>query len=101
MRAGDPPDPNRLSEYVSQRLRMPELAGFRHGLVQPRACLIDITEIRQDAGEMREHGRIGIGNPGAGAMRRIAKAMTLLQQRAGGNELPEVEAGHPVCAAPL
>ena len=33
-------------------------------------------------------------------MRRIAQSMTLLRQRAGGNELPDVEAGHRVCAAP-
>jgi hypothetical protein len=32
-------------------------------------------------------------------MRRISKAMTLIQERAGGNELPEMEAGQPICAA--
>jgi hypothetical protein len=34
-------------------------------------------------------------------MRRITKAMTLLEKRASGNELPEAEAGHPVRAASI
>ena len=33
-------------------------------------------------------------------MRRISKIMTALQQRAGGNELPETEAGVRTSAAP-
>ena len=34
-------------------------------------------------------------------MRRIAQSMTLLRQRAGGNELPDVEAGSPRLRGPL
>jgi hypothetical protein len=30
---------------------------------------------------------------------RISKTMTLIQERAGGNELPEIEAGQPICPA--
>jgi hypothetical protein len=63
--------------------------------------LIDVAQIGQRHGEVREHRSVGIFGQSRtdAAMRRISKAMTLIQERAGGNELPEMEAGQPICAA--
>ena len=74
-----------------------EPAGLRQRFVHPRPCLIDVTQVRQGHGEVREHRSVGIdGQSPDGAMRWISKAHTPLQEGAGGNELPEKEAGNPV-----
>src|SRR5258708_4981254 len=56
--------------------------------------LIDVAQVRQGQREVREHRSVGVVvSRTDDAMRRITKAITLLQQGAGGNELPEEAAG--------
>ena len=87
----------RETEHVSQRMDVSEPAGLRQRFVHPRPCLIDVTQVRQGQGEVREHRSVGIeGQSPDGAMRWISKAHTPLQEGAGGNELPEKEAGSPL-----
>jgi hypothetical protein len=76
-------------------------ADLEQRLVPPCPCLIDVPQVRQNHREVREHRSIGIGvqSPTGSAMRRVRKAMTTLQENAGGNELPKARATQPVCAA--
>ena len=59
--------------------------------------------MHQGHGELSEQHRVGVIGQSRtdGAMRWIGKALTLLQEGASGNKLPEVAAGHPLRTAAL
>ena len=98
--ADEPLKPIRENEHVSQRknVDMSKLAGRRQCLVHSRSCLIDVTQLRQSQGEIREHRRVRIeGQSPKRAMLWVGEAAhTPLQERAGGSELAKKEATRTV-----
>jgi hypothetical protein len=80
-------------------MRVPEPAGLRQCLFHPGPRSIDVAQVQQGHGEVREHLGERVGQfPTDDAMRRTSKIKALLQERAGRNEFPEVPAGPPFCA---
>ncbi len=58
-----------------------------------------ITQIHNGHGKVREHQSVGIDGSSEAATCWISIADTSLQEGAGGNKLPEIEAGNPLRAA--
>jgi hypothetical protein len=62
--------------------------------------LVKVTEARRGQGEDREHRGVVVRDPPITAMLRITKAVTLFQEFAGGDELPEQYVTPPHAATP-
>ena len=65
-----------------------EPTGLGQCRVDPRPCLIDVTQAGQRRGEISEHSNVGIGSQSrTDAAPRIRKALAAFQESAGGNEI--------------
>jgi hypothetical protein len=61
--------------------------------------LIKVTEVRHGHGEAREYRGEVVRHPPTAAMLRVTKVVTLFQELARGNELPEEKVDLPSHAA--
>lgn len=80
-----------LAQHKGDRERMVEPAGFRQGLVDARASLIDVAQKRQCQRQVTQARRVRIGHRYGGANRasgRISQTITQLEKGARCHKLP-------------